>query len=145
YPGTNEPSINAQIIECSVNQPSRIHYPSNQKPRVCNDPRYDFLYSVHRGKVVLYDPGQHGVWEIVEEGGRFRIHQRGVEEEPAAEDDAAPEKSGFFALESHLRDYLALNLDAVEPGLTLYRDESGREGIEYPTDVGYIDILAAAG
>ena len=58
---------------------------------------------------------------------------------------AEPQESvAHFPLESHLRDFLANNLDTVERGLHLYRDENGREGVEYPTDVGPIDALAKA-
>src|SRR5262245_17936435 len=33
YPGTNTATIQAQIIVCTVNHFSRVHYPENQKPR----------------------------------------------------------------------------------------------------------------
>jgi hypothetical protein len=46
-----------------------------------------------------------------------------------------------FALEAHLRDFLAKNLDRIEPGLRLYTDDN-RIGIEYPIDHGQIDLLA---
>lgn len=46
-----------------------------------------------------------------------------------------------FALESHLRDFLAKNLERIEPGLKIYESE-GRTGIEFPVDGGRIDILA---
>jgi hypothetical protein len=51
----------------------------------------------------------------------------------------------LFPLESHLRDFIAANISNIKlHGLTLhlYRDSSGRDGIEYPTDVGPIDVLA---
>lgn len=50
-----------------------------------------------------------------------------------------------FALESQLRDFIADNLPRLSVGsarLKLFQDPSGRTGIEYPTDVGPIDILA---
>ena len=50
-----------------------------------------------------------------------------------------------FELESQLRDFLAHNLSSISinnQGLKLYIDENGRNGIEYPTGVGPIDILA---
>src|SRR5207302_1329347 len=50
-----------------------------------------------------------------------------------------------FALESHLRDFIAQNISTLPLGqkkLRLYVDESGRRGVEYPTAVGPIDILA---
>lgn len=46
-----------------------------------------------------------------------------------------------FALEAHLRDFLARNLSQIESGLTLF-DADGRTGIEYAVDGGRIDILA---
>ncbi|MFQ6018523.1 MAG: endonuclease NucS domain-containing protein [Kiloniellaceae bacterium] len=50
-----------------------------------------------------------------------------------------------FAAEAHLRDFLVgpqENLEAIEPGLRLFVDDDGRDGVEYPTPVGNIDILA---
>ena len=50
-----------------------------------------------------------------------------------------------FSLEYQLRDFLASNLETVkvnEKRLRLYVDPTGRDGIEFPTAVGPIDILA---
>jgi hypothetical protein len=50
-----------------------------------------------------------------------------------------------FQLERHLRDFLAHNLStiAVEgKRVRLYVDPTGRDGVEYPTATGPIDILA---
>jgi hypothetical protein len=50
-----------------------------------------------------------------------------------------------FALESQLRDFLAQNLSAIPiegRKLRLFVDPTGRDGIEFQTDVGRIDILA---
>lgn len=50
-----------------------------------------------------------------------------------------------FELEYQLRDFLASNLGTLninDVRLKLYVDLSGRDGIEYPTAVGPIDILA---
>jgi hypothetical protein len=56
YGEVNESTINCQIIVCTVNHPSRIHYPENKKPRIANS-RYDFLFSTgykyRRGEVEL--------------------------------------------------------------------------------------------
>lgn len=51
----------------------------------------------------------------------------------------------YFSLEYQLRDFLASNLSSIDFGgrrLRLYVDPTGRDGIEYPTAVGPIDILA---
>jgi hypothetical protein len=49
-----------------------------------------------------------------------------------------------FAYESHLRDFLKDNLEIIEPGLTLYRDEedSSIVGVEFECGGRRIDILA---
>jgi hypothetical protein len=46
-----------------------------------------------------------------------------------------------FAAETDLRDFLAKNLDRVEPGLQLYK-RGDQSGVEFPVDEGRIDILA---
>lgn len=54
-----------------------------------------------------------------------------------------PETS--FALEYQLRDFIAQNLGAISvqgKRLRLYVDPTGRDGVEFPTAVGPIDILA---
>jgi RecB family endonuclease NucS len=45
-----------------------------------------------------------------------------------------------FAVESHLRDYLARNLGILEPGLRLWKDDP--PSIEFPLEGRRIDILA---
>lgn len=50
-----------------------------------------------------------------------------------------------FSLEYQLRDFLAGNLSTVLVNgkkLRVFVDEAGRDGVEFPTDVGFIDILA---
>lgn len=62
-------------------------------------------------------------------------------EEPAADDVSEP----FFTLEYQLRDFLASNLGTIAINgrrLRLYVDPTGREGVEFPSAVGPIDILA---
>jgi len=58
-------------------------------------------------------------------------------------DDTLPEAA--FALEYQLRDFLSQNLASLHLGhgqLRLYVDPTGREGVEYPTATGPIDLLA---
>lgn len=65
--------------------------------------------------------------------------ERTEETDVDAEDGDAAEQR--FALESDLRDFLAWNLNVLESGLRLY-ERDGRNGIEFPVDAGFIDILA---
>jgi len=143
YDDVNENTINAQIIVSTVNHPSRIHYPENNKPRI-SDSRYDFLYTVGRGKVVSFDQEEHGIWEIRHnEFGKLIISQ--VFDEEIDHVDSFENDASTFALENHLRDFLKNNLDKLkilDSTLQLYKDEDGRDGVEFPTEAGIIDILA---
>jgi len=137
YPGTNRNTIGCQTIVCTVNHDSRVHFPENSKPRLANE-RYDFLFRPERGRLVLYDPRIHGQWEIAESNeGKPIVRLVGTEEplEPEGEGES-------FAAENHLRDFLVEHLGIIEPELELYTDDEGRDGVEYQTDVGRIDILA---
>ncbi len=148
YGEVNESTINCQIIVCTVNHPSRIHFPENKKPRVANS-KYDFLFSTGWGRIELYDPEKHGLWEIREnEYGKLVVAQAGLEETPEVEitgEITEEERELLFPLESHLRDFIAQNINVIKVNkhsLRLYVDENGRDGVEYSTDVGLIDILA---
>ena len=55
-----------------------------------------------------------------------------------AEDE---DENQAFAAEADLRDFLASNLNRVEPGLRLYR-KGEQNGVEFHVDGGFIDILA---
>ena len=59
------------------------------------------------------------------------------------EEDQAEETA--FQFEVQLRDFIAQNLASIDVSgqrLKLYVDSQGRNGVEYPTPVGPIDILA---
>ena len=144
----NESTVTCQIIECTVNHPSRIHYPQNKKPRISNG-NHDFLFTTGRGKVEWFNPEDHGIWEIYKnEYGKFGVRQTDLDECLVETDETETQDTNgalLFPLESHLRDFLANNLSSVKINnnyLKLYKNESGRDGVEYPTGVGPIDILA---
>ena len=148
YGNVNESTINAQIIVCTVNQPSRIHYPENKKARLPNS-QYDFLFSVGRGQVELYDPARHGIWSIQkDEYGKltvFQVDGSRSEDVDIIEETTYVEELLAFPFESHLRDFIARNLGSISVNgrkLRLYIDPEHRDGVEYPTEVGPIDILA---
>lgn len=138
YPGTNPNTIQCHIVLCTVNHPSRIHYPQNKKPRISNA-RYDFLFRPDRGQLELYNPAKHGQWQIFKrDDGRLGVGLVGQEEQGIEEAETGAE----FGTEAHLRDYLAQHLERIEPGLQLYTHDQGENGVEYHTPVGRIDILA---
>lgn len=142
----NNNTINAQTIVMTVNHTSRIHYPENKKPRVCGSKtsNYDFLFSIGRGEVVCYNPEIHGNWEIFKnEFDGLGIKQINIEETDEVEEIDFIENSNYlFPIEANLRDFLIKNLNTFKSSnLTLFEDETGRDGKEYPTEVGFIDIL----
>lgn len=65
---------------------------------------------------------------------------------PQAGGDAPEElEDAAFQFEAQLRDFIAQNLPRIDvqgQRLRLFQDEAGRDGIEYPTPVGPIDVLA---
>src|SRR3990172_3306577 len=79
---------------------------------------------------------------------RGEIPDEDERDEPLPPSPDGPEADAdltAFAMEQHLRDFIIENLGQIQIGgshLRLYRDTEGRDGKEYPTDVGQIDILA---
>lgn len=140
YPGVNVNTILNQIIVCTVNHPSRVHYKENNAPRRCDD-TYDFLFRTAPGKLEMYDPRLHGEWQIA-------LNEKGVlyvrELKESSIDRKEPLNNvGGSCLEARqLRAYLAKHLYLIEEGLELYVDVFGNDGVGYPTDFGPVDILA---
>lgn len=146
YENVNPNTLNCQITICSVNHKSRVHYPENSKARKCNS-KYDFLFKTGKGVVAKYDPETHGHWELREDAGRLIVVQCDVGDELENQEELPEEEEAGlpFALESHLRDFLAKNIATIQVNgatLKLYVDPDNRNGVEYPTEVGPIDILA---
>ncbi|REG49000.1 hypothetical protein B0G80_5320 [Paraburkholderia sp. BL6669N2] len=150
YPDLNEATIACQIAICTVNRVGRVGYPENKKPRLANS-RYDFLFATGRGKVTWYDPVKHGLWSIVETSDGLAVRRDGDATDDISTqvdiDAVEPVDDGFgggaFALESHLRDYLARNPPSTTTHgpLTLFVDANGRDGVEYQTDCGPADLV----
>ncbi|MCX6843033.1 MAG: endonuclease NucS [candidate division WOR-3 bacterium] len=77
--------------------------------------------------------------------GECVVHIERQGERPTDVKDDAEECRGqkeFVArIENELEDVVASDVEAIEKGLRLYKDASGRVGRQYPTDVGEIDLL----
>lgn len=118
-----------------------------------------FDYSLKRGKVLAVLEKNHLLDEFISkywhfggtDGGKRKIQRykrivqsflAGGETEEEEQEESADETS--FAYEEDLRDYLSNNLNVIEPGLTLFKDKDGTEGVEYSIDSANkrIDILA---
>jgi hypothetical protein len=91
-------------------------------------------------------PGDTLTIEELEKGKKYSLTSEKSVETPLIPETAESvsdydEKYTSFALEEHLRRYLVRNLEHVEKGLRLFEDKDGRNGEEYSTSVGNIDIL----
>lgn len=85
--------------------------------------------------VVYLVPLDHGQSTSTSEGQ----YPSGVS--AVSEQEGEPASEIPLSLEKQLEDFIAANLEMIVLGLRLYRDEEGREGGQYPTDVGVIDLL----
>lgn len=159
YEKVNETTINCSILTCSVNKDSRVNWPENSKPRLAVS-QYDFLYNVGRGQVELYNEEKHGKWEI-RQGSDDKLKVCKVDEsntnsyknDPISETinqnsneaELRNSEDMNFAMENHLRDFIAKNITSLNidgKGLRLYVDNNDAVGIEYQTGIGRIDLLA---
>lgn len=134
----------------TVNAPSRIHYSGGKQIRRTNtDNIYDCLFKNTDGCYEIYKPQKHGIWEIYRDGeGKLSI--RPIDENNPEDDEYENSlhsdnetitqmnyseqenneiKRNQFALESHLRDYLAKNLSSIKGlpnNLRLFKDERNK-------------------
>lgn len=161
--GRNPSNAGPDASCITVNSPSRVHYGGGRKVRRTDSGNeYDVAYQLPDGTYVPYEPDKHGVWEIyLSSDGKTRAIRKvadGIDSSHAMLDEAgttfdvsvvgeSPEDTTgtTFRLESHLRDYLAQNLGLfifLGTRLSLYRSSEDSIGVEFQTEVGFIDILA---
>jgi len=128
YPKIKEGTISCHLIRMSANAPSRVHYSA----RAGED---DLFFQIDGSQFRLYEPGKDPQ----------PISSATGPEPPAVseESEKSEEQKGMiseFAYERDLRNFLAKNLEIIEPGLRLYEEE-GITGIEFPAGGRFIDIL----
>jgi hypothetical protein len=127
YPLIKQGTIRAHLTRMSTNAPSRLHH------QLRPDGSDDLFFQLPDGRFRRYVPGS-------DPAPITRESPVSTEAATVGEQDSSPEASQF-AYEHDLRDYLARNLEKLEPGLRLYTDE-GITGIEFPAGGRFIDILA---
>lgn len=82
--------------------------------------------------------GNHVVRLLIEKLGEIR-EEKNIEEENEISEQKKIEIPLEF--ERQLESFLEKNLNKLEQGLKLYKDEVGNYGRQYPTDIGPIDLL----
>ena len=125
YPKIKDGTIAAHLLRMSVNAPSRVHYSA----KAGED---DLFYQVDSTHFRLYAPENDPTPIYSKDDAETADIESEEDEEPVQNE---------FAYEKDLQNFLAKNLDAIEPGLSLFEDE-GIKGIEFPVGGRFIDILA---
>lgn len=137
FPKLKASSIRAHLVQASTNDRSRLHHPATNETD-------DLLVKVASGQFRLYEPGKDPapIHELID--GDVAREEALAEEVDSVEADEGGEPlpgSSQFLLEKDLQNYLARNLEVIEPGLRLYTDE-GITGMEVEAGGRRIDILA---
>lgn len=126
--------------------------------RQSRDRYKSYTSSLRRGKVIELLEKNNSLEEFIDEHWPFGKTEKGRRKiqrykrilnsflnRESSEDEEEEERieETSFAYEDDLRDYLSNNLSVIEPGLRLFKDNDGREGIEYPIDADNkrVDIL----
>jgi RecB family endonuclease NucS len=121
YPGRWKPNtLTAHLYACLVNNPKAyLHHPSADR----------FLFKRDDGTFEFYSEAKHGPNQWEPKSGT----PDGV---PGSEAEAAQLIAASLSLERDVEEFIAANLDELEPGLTL-KDR------QLATDARRIDILAS--
>jgi hypothetical protein len=129
YPKIKPATVNCHCLRLATNVPDRVYYNADQSD--------DVLFRVSRGVYRLYDPKTDPAPIYVK---THDIISEPKPQPPVNEEDGEQE----FAYEKDLQQFLAKNLELIEPNLQLYKDEEDEKitGLEFPTDDRRIDILA---
>ena len=98
-------------------------------------------------KLNTYTTCRANGWRVVEDHmGRIVVLHPGMNLDSIEKEQKQVREQQFqFPMESHLRDFVARNISNIRVNghaLRLYKGADGKTGIEYPTGVGNIDILA---
>lgn len=139
YPNIKANTVQMHVDGMAINSTLRVHHPS-----IRPGSGHDLFFKVARGQYRLWDE-THDPQPVYAEGlvnREMQLEPRLQEQDEEDEgDDSRNALSNEFGAERDLQNYLAKNLSALEPGLTLYDDE-GLRGVEFPAGGRRIDILA---
>ncbi|HET7230377.1 MAG TPA: endonuclease NucS domain-containing protein [Longimicrobium sp.] len=129
YPLVKQATLNAHLTRMSINDPTRLNY----SPR--SGGKDDLFVKIDSGRFRLYQPDRDPA--PITSASTDQLAPPGDESAPPA-DPAGSQ----FAYEHDLRDFLARNLQLIEPGLQLFEDDEGATGIEFNAGGRFVDVLA---
>jgi Endonuclease NucS C-terminal domain len=129
YPKIKTSTVGCHCFRLATNAPSRIHYQAG--------PSDDLLFQLDAGRYRLYDSKSDPAPIYLKaqvERSEPTLQAQNYEENDQQE----------FAYEKDLQQFLAKNLELIEPGLQLYKDDEDDQitGFEFPAGDRFIDILA---
>lgn len=129
YPKIKSNTVNCHIIKFTTNHKTRIHYNAGSSN--------DLLFQLPDKRLRLYNRESDPPPIYADDPGSTGTIEEETEKEECTD-------SSQFAYESHLRDFLKNNLNVIEPGMKLYRDEEDETitGVEFDAGGRKIDILA---
>ncbi len=129
YPKIKSATVNCQCIRLSTNVPDRVYYQADNTD--------DILFRVDRGMYRLFDPKTDPAPIYTKTTGE----NRGTALQLQTNQEISEQE---FAYEKDLQQFLVKNLELIESGLQLYKDEEDEKitGLEYPAGDRFIDILA---
>lgn len=143
YPLLNEQTVRIHVEIMAVNSRRRRNH-SSIRMGSC----HDLFFKVAPGRFRLWDPNTDPAPfypfeadDLPDRAGMDIADAATVETGEVEAGGDPPASAVEFAFERDLKNYLTLNLDRLEPGLSMYRVED-LTGIEYPVGGRYIDILA---
>lgn len=77
YPDTYLPTLRAHIYMSIINNPARVNWPINKRERISNhDYDYDLFFDRGDGFLEIYEPKNHGFWEIKNINGSFEVKKK---------------------------------------------------------------------
>ena len=126
YPKIKDSTVSAHITKFSVNNKNRVHYHAHL------DGRDDILFKINEHTYRKYN-------SITDSEPIYKFESK--EQIVSEDEDDEREYDTAFAYEEDLKNYLAKNLEIIEPGLKLF-EEDGINGVEYEVNGRFIDILA---
>ncbi len=137
YPKIKSNTVSLHVDGMSVNSNLRKHHTN-----IHVNSGHNLFIKVDKGTYRLWEPDNDPTpiyrSDLIAHDNKVDSKVSDIEEEY---EDPEYISSSEFAYENDLKNYLAKNLELIEPGLSLYEEE-GFSGLEFPAGGRYIDILA---
>ena len=140
YPNIKPSTVSLHVEGFATNNARHRSHHGSIRP----DTGWDLFYKIGPGKFRLFDPNTDPApqYDLTESSTSNADELAGdLDEDGGPETQMDAEELREFAYERDLQNFLAKNIDLIEPGMRLYEEE-GFKGIEFPAGGRRIDLLA---